>query len=151
MLLLLFEIGTKRYALDTGQVIEIVPLVDLKPLAAAPGYIAGMMNYRGEGVPVIDLNQLMDAVSFADLFSTRIIIVKFPVAADKYRPLALIANNVTETVRAGLTGPPAAGFIMHKSLYDDETAPETGDMIGWFDIKNMLPAGTVSLLFAGAE
>jgi chemotaxis-related protein WspB len=48
MLLLLFEIGNGRYALETSQIIEIVPLVNLKKIPTTPAYVAGLMNYRGD-------------------------------------------------------------------------------------------------------
>ncbi len=151
MLLLLFEIYNGRYALDVNQIIEIVPLVKFKKIPTAPGYVAGLMNYRGTGTPVIDLNQLMDSVPFEDALSTRIIIVNYPVRNKGDKPLALIANNVTETVRTRLTKPPPAGVLMDKSLYDGEITPETSEMIQWFDIKKMLPENEITLLFEDEE
>jgi chemotaxis-related protein WspB len=74
MLLLLFEIAKGRYALDVTQVIEIVPLVNLKKITTAPAYVAGLMNYRGLGTPVIDLNQLVNGIPYENSLSTRIII-----------------------------------------------------------------------------
>jgi chemotaxis-related protein WspB len=147
MLLLLFEIGKGRYALDVTQIIEIVPLVKLKAIPAAPGYVAGLMNYRGEGTPVIDLNFLVDSVPYEDAFSTRMIIIRYPVTGKGDRPLALIASNVTETVKTSLTRPPVTGVLMDRLLYDDEVLPETGDMIQWFDSRKILPAQEIALLF----
>ena len=151
MLLLLFEIDNGRYALDINQIIEIVPLVKLKKIPTTPEYVAGLMNYRGQGIPVIDLNQLIDSVPFEDALSTRIIIVNYPVKGMDDKSLALIANNVTETVRTKLTKPPPAGVLMDKSLYDGEITPETSDMIQWFDIVKMLPEKEITLLFEEEE
>ena len=151
MLLLLFEIDNGRYALDINQIIEIVPLVKLKKIPTTPEYVAGLMNYRGQGIPVIDLNQLIDSVPFEDALSTRIIIVNYPVKGMDDKSLALIANNVTETVRTKLTKPPPAGVLMDKSLYDGEITPETSDMIQWFDIIKMLPEKEITLLFEEEE
>jgi len=147
MLLLLFEIAKGRYALDVRQIIEIVPLVKLKKISTAPAYVAGLMNYRGEGTPVIDLNQLVNSVPYEDSLSTRIIIIKYPVAGKGDMPLALIANNATETVRTKLTEPPPAGVLMDKTLYDREVIPEAGEMIQWFVIKKMLPENKITSLF----
>jgi chemotaxis-related protein WspB len=151
MLLLLFEIDNGRYALDINQIIEIVPLVKLKKIPTTPEYVSGLMNYRGQGIPVIDLNQLIDSVPFEDALSTRIIIVNYPVKGMDDKSLALIANNVTETVRTKLTKPPPAGVLMDKSLYDGEITPETSDMIQWFDIIKMLPEKEITLLFEEEE
>lgn len=151
MLLLLFEIGSGRYALDANRIVEIVPLVKFKKIPATPDYVVGLMNYRGVGTPVIDLNQLVESVHFEDALSTRIIIINYAVPGKGNRPLALIANNATETARIGITKPPPAGVIMDKSLYDGEVIPETNEMIQWFDLQKMLPEKEISLLFEVEE
>ena len=147
MLLLLFEIGNGRYALETNQIIEIVPLVKLKKIPTTPEYVAGLMNYRGQGIPVIDLCRLIDDIPHDNALSTRIIIVDYPVKDEINKPLGLIANNVTETVRTKLSKPPPAGVLMDKSLYEGEGTPETSDMIQWFDTRKMLPAEEITVLF----
>jgi len=151
MLLLLFEIGNGRYALDVNQVIEIVPLVKFTKIPATPNYVTGMMNYRGAGTPVIDLNQFIEAVPFEDALSTRIIIVKYLLQDTGEKPLGLIANNVTETVRTKLTSIPPAGMFMDKLLYEGEVIPATDDMIQWFDINKLLPQKEIGFLFETGE
>jgi chemotaxis-related protein WspB len=151
MLLLLFEIGKGRYALDVNQIVEIVPLVKLKKLPSVPEYVAGIMNYRGTGIPVIDLNQLLESVHFEDLLSTRIIVIRHSIDGINHKFLALIAHNVTETIRTKLNKPPPSGVLMDRSLYDDNLVPETDEMIQWFDIKKMLPEKEISLLFDAEE
>ena len=149
MLLLLFEIGSGRYVLDINQIIEIIPLVNFKKIPHTPDFVAGLINYRGKGIPVIDLNQLVDSVPFEDVLSTRIIIINYPLTDEGNNPLALIANNVIETVRINMTVPPSSGIIMEKSLYDDEAISDTNDMIQWFDPQKMLPQKVISSLFEG--
>ncbi len=151
MLLLLFEIGNGRYALDINRIIEIVPLVKLKKIPKTPDFISGLMNYRGEGIPVIDLCQLVDSVAFEDALSTRIIVINYSIENEVDKPLGLIANNVTETVRTKLNKPPPTGVLMDKSLYEGEVTPETTDMIQWFDTKKMLPEKEITLLFKEEE
>ena len=151
MLLLLFEIGSGRYALDTSQIIEIVPLVTLKKIPATPDYISGLMNYRGEGIPVVDLCQLVDNSFCDDALSTRIIIVNYHLKNDGYKPLGLIANDITETVRSEISKPPSTGVLMDRALYDEESASETADMIQWFDLKKFLPENEIALLYAEEE
>ena len=151
MLLLLFEIENGRYALDTNQVVEIAPLVKLKKIPVAPDFIAGLMNYRGDGVPVLDLGQYIDGVEAENKFSTRIIIVKNPFKAHLGEYIGLIASNVTETVKINLTKPPSTGVLMDKSLYAGEEAPDTEDMIQWFDLKKMLPEQEINALFEEEE
>ena len=51
--------GDDRYVLNTGQISEILPMVQLKRIPQAPPGVAGAFNYRGVPVPVVDLAQLM--------------------------------------------------------------------------------------------
>ena len=147
MLLLLFEIGNGRYALETNSIIEIVPLVNLKKIPTTPAHVAGLMNYRGEVIPVVDLCQLIDHSSCENALSTRIIIVSYPLKNLSEKPLGLLANNVTETIRTKLNKPPPTGVFMDSSLYNADGFHESADMIQWFDIKKMLAEEEITLLF----
>ena len=151
MLLLLFKIENGRYALDIKQIVEIAPLVKLKKIPVAPDFVAGLMNYRGEGVPVIDLGKFIDDVPAENKFSTRIIIVENPFKGHQDKYIGLIASNVTETVKTDLTKAPSTGVLMDKSLYKGDEAPDTEDMIQWFDLKKMLPENEINALFEDEE
>jgi len=151
MLLLLFKIENGRYALDIKQIVEIAPLVKLKKIPVAPDFVAGLMNYRGEGVPVIDLGKFIDDVSAKNNFSTRVIIVENPFKGHQDKYIGLIASNVTETIKTNMTKAPSTGVLMDKSLYKGDEAPDTEDMIQWFDLKKMLPEDEINALFEEEE
>ena len=55
MLFLVCHFGDDRYVLNTGQITEILPMVQLKRIPQAPPGVAGAFNYRGVPVPVVDL------------------------------------------------------------------------------------------------
>lgn len=75
MLVLTFRIGTNRLALDTRQVREVVPRVELRPLSSGPAWLAGVFIYRGQVVPVVDLHRLFGAGECPQHLSSRIILV----------------------------------------------------------------------------
>ena len=52
---LLFEVGGQRYGLPALQVQEIVRAVTMVPLHQGTAALAGVINLRGDIVPVIDL------------------------------------------------------------------------------------------------
>jgi chemotaxis-related protein WspB len=58
MVFLLFQLGSGRYALEASRVVEVVPLLEMKPLPQAPRGVAGIFNYRGRPVPAVDLSAL---------------------------------------------------------------------------------------------
>lgn len=79
MLFLLFHLGAARYALETAAVREIVPSVELKPLFGAPSGVAGLLDYHGAPVPVLDLCVLTTGQPTQARFSSRLILVRLPV------------------------------------------------------------------------
>jgi chemotaxis-related protein WspB len=103
MLMLLFNIDDERYALDSQQVVEIIPLVFLKTLPHTPEYIAGVFNYRGEIVPVIDLCQIIHERASRQNLSTRIILVQYwgskNTEAHPPHLIGLMVEKVVQTVQ----------------------------------------------------
>ena len=81
MLLLTFRAAENLYAIDVVRVVEVVPRINLRRLPHAPGFLAGLFDYRGTVVPVVDLGVLLGSESCRDRLSTRIILVNSRPAA----------------------------------------------------------------------
>src|SRR5262245_37400714 len=75
MLVLTFQVGGDRLALDVRQICEVVPRVQLRRVACSPPWLAGVFIYRGKVVPVLDLHRLINAGECPPHLSTRIILV----------------------------------------------------------------------------
>jgi len=58
-----------------ARIVEVVPRVGLRLIPHAPPFLVGLLGYRGNVVPVIDLGMLMDGIPCRDRLSTRIILV----------------------------------------------------------------------------
>src|SRR5690349_12976794 len=99
MLFLLFQLGKDRYALKALRIVEVLSLVELKRLPQAPKGVAGIFNYHGQPVPVIDMSELTLGCSAAERLSTRLILVHHPDSHGRNRLLGIIAEHVTQTVR----------------------------------------------------
>ncbi|ACK70496.1 CheW protein [Gloeothece citriformis PCC 7424] len=98
MLLLLFYIGDDLYALDSSQVLEVIPRVILRKLHHVPDYVAGVFNYRGSILPVIDLSLLIRGNPCRLCLSTRIIIVENTRQLTGKGYLGLMAEKITDTL-----------------------------------------------------
>jgi chemotaxis-related protein WspB len=97
MLILLCYAGEDLYAIESSQVIEVIPRVSLRKVQHLPQYVAGLFNYRGVVLPVIDLCHLIQDIPSRPLLSTRIIIVKYSAQNGSIQYLGLMAERVTET------------------------------------------------------
>lgn len=148
MLFLLFRIGTERYALEARQVVEIVPLVRVKTIPQAPSGLAGVINYRGLPVPVIDLSELALGQPAQARVSTRIILVKYPVESGEEHTLGLIAEHATETIKREPADFVSPGVAVGSAPYLGRVATDSRGMIQWVEVKNLLPASIRESLFA---
>jgi chemotaxis-related protein WspB len=57
-------------------VVEVVPLLTMNPIPQAPKGVAGMIVYRGQAIPAVDLCELTIGHPARERLSTRIIIVE---------------------------------------------------------------------------
>jgi chemotaxis-related protein WspB len=108
MQVLVFELDRNRYGLDTACIRRVLPLLEMKQLAHAPPFVAGLMNYHGAPVPVIDLSLINGGRGCSACFDTRILVVDFTTKEGTVHALGLIAervSTVTKIVRDGLVDP----------------------------------------------
>lgn len=153
MLLLLFQIAGDCFGLDAESVIEVAPLVGLRTLPRAPAHVAGLMNYRGRVIPVLDLAAMLTGQSAKKHLSTRIIVVPLEGADGRNHPLGLIAERVTETRAFKPEDMRAPGVEVKAAPCLGEVAldPRGGGMIQRVRIEALLPAEVRETLFTLVE
>ena len=66
------RVGEQRYAIPSAEVVEVVPAVALRPVPGTPEAVAGLLAYRGQVVPVVDLPRLFGRGAAPARLSTRI-------------------------------------------------------------------------------
>jgi chemotaxis-related protein WspB len=103
MLYLLFRVAGQRYVLDAAQVTEVLPLVAMTPVVQPPQGLAGVMDFRGVPLPVLDLSRLLANQSAEPRLSTRVVVVEFVDASGRRRQLGVIAEHATSIVRREAT------------------------------------------------
>lgn len=94
MLLLTMNIGKERYAIDASRVIEVIPLVRLEHVPRVDACIAGIFNYRGQTVPVVDLCLFFNNQPCRSNLGSRIILI-----AMQTKIIGLLAEHVTEAIK----------------------------------------------------
>jgi chemotaxis-related protein WspB len=102
MLLLTFQAAGQLYAVDAARIVEVVPRVNLRPLPHAPAYLAGVFEYRGDVVSVVDLGVLLGSEPAPGRLSTRIILVDRAASAPEAAPGA--TGHVPKPARRSLLG-----------------------------------------------
>ncbi len=145
MLFILFRLGKERYALDAGHVIEVIPRLPLRPQPGTPDFVAGLFNFRGKVVPVLDLGTLTVGVPCLEQLSTRIILVTYNARSGARRVLGLIAEAVTDAVKKEPHEfvAVAAGQAPHLG----KIALDDGGMVQRIQPEYLLPPEVERLLF----
>ena len=151
MLFLVFTLGQDRYALEATQVKEVLPLIDIRPLPQAPAGIAGVFDFRGQPVPVIDLSELVLGRRAEQCLSTRLIIVGYPDSTGERRSLGLIAEKATTTVARDPRDFVDAGIAHGQGLSLGPVASEAEGFLQWVDVRQLLPMSVRSVLFVQRE
>ena len=138
MLVLIFYLGDTMYTMKCERVREVAPMVKLKQVPHTPDYFAGLFNYRGVVVPVIDLRQLIQGCPCQMRLSTRIILVDY-VKEDKSPAIVgLMAERVTEAARKSQDAFVSPGLAMQDAPYLGGFIMEDKEMIQYIDL-DLLP------------
>lgn len=70
-----FEADGSLYAILVSRVQEILDLRPIAPMPNAPAHLLGIIDLRGENVPVVDLRNLLGLPPSPDTPQTRILVV----------------------------------------------------------------------------
>ena len=151
MLLITFKAGQLQYALEAHKIIEIVPLAILRAYVGAPAYIAGLFNFRGAPVPVVDLGRLTGGTPCAAHLSTRIILVPYTAQDGRQRAIGLMAESVTETMDKQASDFTASGLATPETPYLGPVAMSASGVIQQVVIEHLLPKELEGMLFAVPE
>jgi chemotaxis-related protein WspB len=146
MLFLKFRIGDEDYALDTPQIVEVLPLLEIAHVPQAPAGVVGLINYRGRPVPVIDLSELTLGRPAQPHISTRLILVRYG-----EHLLGLIAERATEMMRRDVGSFTDSGIASDAAPYLGPVTQDGGRLVRWIEARKLLPLAVSSVLFRRAE
>ncbi len=139
MLYLVFQVGSDRYAIEGGQVIEVLPLVHWKYIPQAPAGVVGVFDYHHTPVPLIDLAELMLGKPSRRWIRARIIVVNKPEETGEEQLLGLLVEQVTETTRQIEWGSGHSGVVIAGAPYLGPITINAGGIIQRIEIQNLLP------------
>lgn len=94
---LTFEIGVKTFGINIEPVKEIIEYEQLTRIPMTPGYIRGVVNLRGNVVPIIDLANRMNLDGREISKRTCLIILQLA-AADETMDIGILVDSVSEVL-----------------------------------------------------
>lgn len=151
-LFLLFRIGGERYALEAGDVAEVLPRLPLKPIARAPAWVAGVFAHRGVMVPVIDVSAMTFGQAAPVRTSTRMVLVHY--RHDAGQPahlLGLILEQATETLRCAQKDFQPYGLDNRDAPYLGPVREDEQGLVQWLRVADLLAPAVRALLFPDGQ
>lgn len=88
---IIFRIGEEQYGFDVRGVTAIEPLLEIVPVPAGPACVLGLMNLRGEVIPVYSLRKRFGMEEYTDKALTKLIVARY-----NEKPLAFKVDEVLE-------------------------------------------------------
>ena len=126
MLALIFRVSETRYAIACRRIVEVIPLVELRPAPGAARWISGSFVYRGALTPVLDLCELLGGYACPPWLRTRIVITEVRLDGKAVRA-GLMAEHVTEARH--VQGQPLAGAALAAEPYLGELIQEGDNLL----------------------
>lgn len=150
MLFMQFKINDDRYVIEAKDIIEIVPYANLKRIPKAPPYVAGLLNYRGDTVPVIDVCFLMSEKLCELKLSSRIALVNYKDDDGKLVCIGLLIEHLTETVRFDENDFSDSGVNLKDNPYLGKVVIDDNCIVQMVNIRKIIPEEAREILFNGS-
>jgi purine-binding chemotaxis protein CheW len=73
--LISFAVGDEEYGLDLLRVKEVIRVTEITRLPRCPAFVKGIINLRGDVIPILDLRERFGLASREQTAATRVIVV----------------------------------------------------------------------------
>lgn len=115
---LTFRLGDEVFALNVFKAREVLDVTLITRVPTAPGYLRGVVNVRGNAIPVVDLRTKFGLPATPDSLSTRIIVMELQLdgQAVVVGGLADAVHEVVELEPNEINEPPALGMRWRTDL-----------------------------------
>lgn len=107
-----FKLGDELFAINVGQVREVLDLSLVTKVPTAPSYMRGVVNVRGSAIPVVDLRLKFGLPKVADTVQTRIVVLELEMDGEAL-VLGGLADSVHEVIELEpnqINAPPRIGM-----------------------------------------
>ncbi|MGO9310926.1 MAG: chemotaxis protein CheW [Spirochaetia bacterium] len=89
-----FSVGEEEYGLELLRVKEVIRVREITWLPKAPSFVKGIINLRGDVIPIIDLRDKFGLEPSAQTAATRVIVVEV-----EGRLMGMVVDSASQVVR----------------------------------------------------
>jgi purine-binding chemotaxis protein CheW len=95
---LIFSLGSEEFGIQVLAIKEIIGMQEITAIPKMPRHVKGVINLRGQVIPVIDLSLKFSLVPQEYTYRTCIIVVRSQGASGSDRLMGAIADGVSEVL-----------------------------------------------------
>ena len=92
-----FKLGDELFAINVSQVREVLEVLQITKVPTAPAYMRGVVNVRGQAIPVVDLRLRFGLPSVSDTVNTRVIVMELNIDGET-AIIGGLADSVHEVI-----------------------------------------------------
>jgi purine-binding chemotaxis protein CheW len=142
-----FKLGEELFAANVGKVLEILELTKITKVPQSPNYMRGVINLRGNVLPVVDTRIKFGMPETKDTINTCIIVLDIDIDQESVK-VGLLVDMVQEVLQIDaehIQPPPSIGnkfkaeFIKGMGKVDDE-------FVMILDIDHVLTTDEISII-----
>ena len=138
---MIFTVGSEKYGIDVSYINNTIQMPSITRVPCAPKYFKGIINLRGEIVPVMSLSRRLLSMDREITKDSRIIILEL----EKNDLMGVIVDSVTEvmTISSGIVEDPSP-FLKSDETLVKAVAKVGDDIISLIEVDSLLKSAMAS-------
>ena len=132
---IVIRLGDEQYGIDIGYIDNIVRMQNITRVPKVPAYLKGVINLRGEVIPVMSIRLKMDLPADEITRATRVIILKL----EQEGNVGIIVDEVKEVVTLGTSQieKVAHDSTEGKATFISGVGKHNGELISLLDLNSV--------------
>lgn len=142
-----FKLGDELFAANVGKVLEILELTKITKVPKSPDYMRGVINLRGNVLPVIDTRIKFGMPAIGDTINTCIIVLDIEMEGESVK-VGLLVDMVQEVLQIdadNIQPPPSIGH-KYKSDFIQGMGKLDGEFVMILKIDQVLSTDELSII-----
>lgn len=149
---LTFTLGEENFALEIIKVREVLDYTTITKVPRMPAFLRGVINLRGNVVPVIDLRLMLGMQAIQKTVDTCIVIVEIHIDGE-LTPIGALADSVKEVIDLDpnqIAPPPKLGIKLNNEFIKG-MGKQGENFLIILDIDRVLSSSEMDVLKSAAE
>lgn len=149
---LIFKLENEYFALNIEHLIEAIEIEELTPVPETPEYIKGIMNFRGNILPVVDMNVKFNFRKDKDLSDSVILVLNFELNSKPVRIGAIVdaVSDVVEIKFEDIAAMPEIG-TKYNTGYVKGVVKYKDEFVVLPDIQKIFASDEISIILEAAK